>query len=292
MNVMTHSMQALRDLESDWLTASPRGPQTVRAYRNEIDRLARFLKLRGRENATLDDTLLEQFWSELTRGAWHETRGRPSTSSLDQSRRILSAFVTWMVREEKAPLSALTAVAKWRTPARRVDSESKADLPDRASPLPDLLRVSHLDAAAAALSYWTGATPRELAALSTEDVDTKRATVTFTQRGDAQQVVIPRRLARSLHALLVPGQKWVFRVGAERPTAAAMAQRVARWLASKNAGEVGSARALRSRFQQHARACGWNSDEIRSQLRRPSLPPPALAAPSHRRLNCLLPGSS
>lgn len=289
---MKRSLQALRELEDAWLAASPRAAHTLRAYRNELNRLGRFLHSRGRKTVVLDAALLERFWQEITRGAWHETtRNRPSANSLNQSRRILSAFVGWLVREEHAPVSVLAAVARWRTPAANPSAAGKSMPSGPAPPLSRLMRVSTLDGAAAAFCFWAGATPSELALLATADVDLAHAKVTLTQRTGRNTVAIPRRLARSLQPLLVPGQRWMFRLGAEPPTPAAMAQRVSRWLASLGAGEVGSARALRDHFQRHARARGWNSDEIRSQLRRPSLPPPALVAPSHRRLESLAPAS-
>lgn len=292
MIIMIHPPQPLRDLEEAWLAASPRGPHTLRAYRTELDRLARFLRSCGRDGAELDPGLLERFWRDLTRGVWHETRKPPSKSTLDQSRRILSAFVRWLVAQERVPVTLLTTVAAWHTPARKPSAaEGKGKL-SHGLPIARLLQVSDLDGAAAALCFWAGATPGELAALATVDVHPGRATVELVQRGIRRRVVLPRPLARSLKTLARAHQRWVFRVGVEPPTAAAMAQRVSRWLTQHGDGEVTSARSLRAQFQRHARANGWNSDEIRCQVRRPSLSPPPWAAPSHRRLAALIPSSS
>lgn len=285
---MTSHPQPLRDLENVWLAAAPRAAHTHRAYRTELDRLARFLRSRGRDTTVLDPDLLERFWSELLRGAWHETCQPPSMSTLDQSRRILSAFVRWLVQQEHGPASLLTAVAKWRTPKRAKPAMGRA-APPRSLPLSRLLEVPDLDGAAAALCFWAGATPRELAALATRHVHARQAQVELTQRGARRAVAIPRPLARALKSLITPQQVWVFRLGAEPPTAAAMAQRVARWLRDHGGGAVSSARSLRAHFQSHARAQGWSSDEIRGQLRRPSLAPPPLVSPSQQRLEALLP---
>ncbi len=283
-------MQALLDLESAWLAASPRTANTVRAYRTELDRLDRFLRARTREWRSLDAPLLERFWRELTRGAWHETRQLPSLNSLDQSRRIIAAFVRWLMREGRAPVPVLAAIASWRTPTERPVAPA-TDAP-RARPLPmtRLLRVSDLSGAAAALCFWTGATPSELSTLATADVDLPRATVTLTQHGARRTVAIPRPLVKSLQSLLAPvAGPWVFRTGPQPPTAAVMGQRVTRWLGAQGGGAGGSARALRAQFQHHARARGWSSDEIRGQLRRTTLPLPPATAPSHRQLAALVP---
>lgn len=288
MYIMIPSPQALRDLEDAWLATSPRTPNTMRAYRNELDRLGRFLSSCGRDVADLNATLLERFWSELTRGTWHETRQRPTASSIDQSRRIISAFVSWLVRQELAPVSALASLATWRSPVGRPQKAVADVAQDCLAPLPPLLRVSDLDGLAAAFCFWAGASPGELAGIAVADVDGQRAELSLTQRGVRRTVAIPRRLVRSLQSLLVPGQTWLFRVGAEPPSPAAMAQRVSRWLGNHGGGDVGSARALREQFQRHARAKGWNSDEIRSQMRRTSLPLPPLSPPSHQRLASLI----
>lgn len=285
---MEQTSQALQLLEAAWLAASPRRPDTVRAYRNELNRLRRFLQSSGRKDATLDAKLLERFWHGLIRGNWHSKRKRPSTRSIDQSRRILSAFVTWAVQQELAPVAALTAVAAWRTPSARLGQTGARASRGEEAPISALSRVSTLDGAAAALCFWVGATPRELAVLGTTDIDTRRAMVALTLRGERGEVAIPRSLSRSLQALVVPGQRWFFRRGAESPTPAAMAQRVSRWLASTGVTEISSARALRAEFKRHARERGWNSDEIGSQLRCRSLPTPVCAIPSHRRLDALL----
>ncbi|MBN8893843.1 MAG: hypothetical protein J0I71_03275 [Rhodanobacter sp.] len=286
---MTLRSQPLRDLENDWLAAAPRAAHTHRAYRTELDRLARFLRSRSRDTTDLDAALLERFWRESVRGAWHETRQPPSASTLDQSRRILSAFIRWLVQQEHGPASLLAAVAKWRTPERPTPASVRSAPSPQSLPLSRLLEVSNLDGAASALCFWTGATPRELAALATCHVHAGRAYVELTQRGVRRAVAIPRPLAHALKSLIAPRQVWVFRIGAEPPTAAAMAQRVARWLRDHGGGQVTSARSLRAHFQRHAQARGWTSDEIRGQLRRPSLAPPPLVSPSPRRLATLLP---
>ncbi len=160
-----------------------------------------------------------------------------------------------------------------------------------AVPLSRLLQVSDLDGAAAALCFWGGATPSELASLASAHVELSSAKVTFTQRSVSRTVAIPRPLAKSLKPLMVADQPWVFGRGCVQTTSAAMAQRVARWLNRQGEKEAGNARALRAYFQRYAEAHGWNSDEIRGQLRRPSLPPRPLASPSHRRLASLVPPS-
>ena len=289
MIIMIPRPQPLSDLESVWLAAAPRAAHTHRAYRTELDRLARFLQSRSRDTTGLDPALIERFWRELVRGAWHETRQPPSASTLDQSRRILSAFIRWLVQQEHGPASLLTAVAKWRTPERPTPASGRVAPSPRSLPLSRLLEVSDLDGAAAALCFWAGATPRELASLATRHVHAGHAHVELTQRGVRGAVAIPRQLAHALKSLIAPQQVWVFRLGAEPPTAAAMAQRVARWLRDHGGGEVTSARSLRAYFQRHARAHGWSSDEIRGQLWRPSLAPPPLVSPSPRRLATLLP---
>ncbi len=289
MIIMIPHPQPLRDLENVWLAATPRAAHTHRAYRTELDRLARFLRSRGRDTTGLDPALLERFWRELVRGAWHETRQPPSASTLDQSRRILSAFIRWLVQQEHGSVSLLTAVAKWRTPERSTPATGRMVASPRSLPLSRLLEVSDLDGAAAALCFWAGATPRELAALATRHVHEGHAHVELNQRGVLRAVAIPGQLAHALKSLIAPQQVWVFRLGAEPPTAAAMAQRVARWLRDHGGGEVTSARSLRAHFQRHARARGWSSDEIRGQLRRPSLALPPLVSPSPRRLTVLLP---
>lgn len=289
MFIMTARLQPLCDLENVWLAAAPRAAHTHRAYRTELDRLARFLRSRSRDTTELDPLLLARFWRELVRGAWHEKRQPPSASTLDQSRRILSAFIRWLVQQEHGPASLLTAVAKWRTPERPAPASACAVPSPRSLPLSRLLRVSDLDGVAAALCFWAGATPRELAALATRHVHAGHAHVELTQRGVRRAVAIPRPLAYALKSLIAPQQVWVFRLGPEPPTAAAMAQRVARWLRDHGGGDVTSARSLRAHFQRHARARGWSSDEIRGQLRRPSLAPPPLVSPSPRRLATLLP---
>jgi len=290
MNIMTHITQAPNELADAWLRASPRSAHTVRAYRNELDRLRRFLSARGCEWDRLDSALLERFWRELTCGSWHETQ-RPSASSLNQSRRIISAFMRWTVGLDLAPASVLTVVTNWRTPVERPRAEAGFATRGRSLPLTRLLQVPDLDGAAAALCFWAGATPNELSTLTIADVDLTRATVTLTLRGVRRTVAIPRPLAKSLQPLLVQAGPWVFQIGPTPASAAAMGQRVTRWLGRHGGGAVGSARALRAQFQRHARAVGWNSDEIRAQLRRPTLPLPLAPPPSHRQLATLVPAT-
>lgn len=286
MNIMKHLPQPLSKLEDAWLGETPRAEHTLRAYRTELDRLARFLRSRGHDGMGLNSPLLESFWRELIRGAWHETRQPPSASTLNQSRRILSAFVRWLVQQEMVPAALLATVGGWRTPA-----STRATASSCAVPLSRLLQVSDLDGAAAALCFWGGATPSELASLASAHVELSSAKVTFTQRSVSRTVAIPRPLAKSLKPLMVADQPWVFGRGCVQTTSAAMAQRVARWLNRQGEKEAGNARALRAYFQRYAEAHGWNSDEIRGQLRRPSLPPRPLASPSHRRLASLVPPS-
>jgi integrase len=286
---MIHKVQALSEFADTWLKASPRGTHTVRAYLTELDRLDQFLRKLGREWDRLDPHLLERFWRELTRGAWHETQQRPSASSLNQSRRIISAFLRWMVGQGLASTSVLPVMAGWHVPMGGPKTKVAITPRRRSLPVTRLLDVSELDAAAAAMCYWAGATPNELSALATADLDLPRATVTLTQRGVSRTVAIPRPLAKSLQPLLAKAGPWVFRAGPEPPSAAAMGQRVARWLGSHGGGALGSARALRAQFQRHAQAVGWSNDDIRAQLRRPTLPLPLAPAPSHRQLAALVP---
>ena len=271
-----------------WLKAAPRGVHTVRAYLTELNRLDQFLRRAGRDWRQMDAALLARFWTALTRGALHETPRPPSSRSLDQSRRIISAFLRWMVEQGHAPVAALTAIAAWRTPASAPSQGRSFSAPVGTLPLTHLINVAELDAAAAALCYWAGATPLELASLARGDVDLSQSQVTLTQRNVRRTVAIPRPLAKSLLPLLANARPWVFGPAAQPPSAAAMGRRVARWLTRHGAGST-SARALRTQFQCHAQAGGWTNDEIRAQLRRPSLPLPPAAAPTQRHLAALVP---
>jgi site-specific recombinase XerC len=288
---MAHKQQSLRDLERVWLAATPRSEHTLRAYRTELDRLARFLRSYGCDEAGLEPPLLERFWRELIRGGLHDTSQPPSASTIDQSRRILSAFIRWLVQQEMAPVALLATVLAWRTPKGVKPVSNCAAPARRALPLSCLLQVSDLDGAAASLCFWVGATPSELASLAGAHVKPSSAKVTLTQRGISRTVAMPRPLAKSLNALIRADQPWVFGRGGVPSTPAAIAQRVARWLNRFDGSNVSSARALRAYFQCYAEARGWNSDEIRGQLRRSSLPPRQLASPSHRRLAVLIPSS-
>lgn len=287
MIIMKSITQALDAAADAWLEAVPRAHNTARSYRTELDRLLRFAR---RHDASVDARALARFWRGLCKGAWHETRQPPTPRSLDQSRRILSAFIRSLVQQELAPASALIAVAAWRTPAPR-EPTSRADARRmRSIPIARLLHVSDLDAAAAALCFWVGATPGELAALLLQDVDLVHARITLTQQGVRRTVAIPRLLAKAFEPLFAHAHgPWAFRVGPERTTAAALGQRVARWLRVQG-GEVTSARALRALFQRFALSKGWSGDDVRAQLRRPRLPLPPAKSPSHRKLATLAGG--
>lgn len=271
-----------------WLQASPRGAHAMRAYLTEVSRLDQFLRTKGRDWRQLDATVLARFWAELIRGALHEIPHPPSARSLDQSRRIISAFLRWMVEQGHAPVAVLPALGTWRTPERTTPSPRTASTRAGALPLTELVNVSTLDAAAAALCYWAGATPQQLSSLAKADVDLPQAQVTLTQREVRRTVAIPRSLAKGLQPLLTGAGPWVFGTSAQAPSAAAMGRRVARWLTRHGAGST-SARALHAQFQQHAHASGWTTDEIRAQLRRPNLPLPPTKAPTHRHLSMLVP---
>lgn len=276
------------ELADAWLKASPRGTHAARAYLTEVSRLDRFLRAKGRDWSQLDTAVLTRFWATLIRGALHEIPRPPSTGSLDQSRRIISAFLRWMVEQGHAPVSVLAAVGAWRTPDRAAPAPLTASTRTGVLPLTELVSVSNLDAAAAALCYWAGATPQQLSSLAKADVDLPQARVTLTQRDVRRTVAIPRSLAKGLQPLLTAPGPWVFATSAQAPSAAAMGRRVARWLTRHGAGST-SARALHAQFQRHAHASGWTTDEIRAQLRRPNLTFPLTKAPAHRHLSMLVP---
>jgi len=139
-----------------------------------------------------------------------------------------------------------------------------------------------LDEAAAALSFWTGASPSELASLEIAALDWAQSQVRIARRQSFSAVALPDELTTDLRALASDGRTYLFG-RSQPPSAGAVAQRISRWATNQRVAST-SARRLRSRFLDLAKQAGWSSDEIRGQLRRLNLPLEAPQAPLAGRL--------
>lgn len=274
------------DALADWLDACNLTEGSRRAYRAEVARLQRYLARRHLALDDVDSALLRRFWAGLQRGRWHETRQTPTAGSQQQSRRIIAAFLRWAVQHGRVAASCLSAVRAWRVDGATTAAASPVR-PLSAVQLRRLLDASDLDAAAAALCFWTGATPRELSALRLVNIDLDAGHVTLARRHRGETVAIPRVLARALAKLLPAVGPYVFG-GTASASPAALSQRIRRWVRTLHVGQLGSARALRAHFHAHAEAAGWSGDEIRAQLRRPSLPLSPATPPAVRRLDAVV----
>lgn len=269
------------DLLSTWLTSTPLAAHTQRAYRTEVSRLLSFTAGRNIPLDGLEPRQLNRFWRQLVSGRLHHVDTTPSPGSLQQSRRIISAFLRWCVTQKCAPVELLAELDRWSIPESQ--ERSHTSHPRQTSlPISSLVRAWDLNAAAAALSFWTGATPGELASLKTAAIDGVENQVTIRRRQTMSTVALPEKLGADLRALASDGRVYLFGAN-DPPSAASVAQRISRWSTAHNAS-MGSARRLRWQFLDMAKQAGWSSDEIRGQLRRPHLGLNAAAPPTLERL--------
>ncbi|WP_201313204.1 hypothetical protein [Dyella sp. EPa41] len=212
---------------------------------------------------------LSRFWKQLVTGRRHQVDSAPSQGSLQQSRRIVSAFLRWCVTQRHASVELLAELDRWSLP--RPKKASRATRPRHAqAPIGGLVHIQNLDAAAAALSFWTGATPGELASLEVTAFDWNQSLITIQRRDSRSTVVLPEALTADLRAIVTDGRTFLFNPE-HAPSAASVAQRISRWAARQHTSST-SARRLRARFLDLAKDAGWSSDEIRGQLRRLDLP--------------------
>lgn len=274
------------DVFATWLEESELTADSRQAYQTELKRLQRYLVQRRVDMGDVDAALLRRFWAGVKRGRWHETTKAPAASSLQQSRRIIGAFVRWAVQHEWVTPSSLGALREWRVeaaPSVRVTEVPKLS----AGQMRCLLEVEDWDAAAAALSFWVGATPLELSALRLNEIDLREGRITLAGRGPGTTVALPKALSRALTKLPADVEPYVFG-GSTPASAAAVSQRIRRWLHVNPIGQLSCARELRGYFHVHATSAGWSGDEIRAQLRRPSLRLSASPPPAVRRLESLV----
>lgn len=269
------------DLLSIWLASAPLATHTQRAYRTEVGRLVSFIERRNIPLDELEPRLLKRFWRDLVSGRMHRVDTTPSPGSLQQSRRIVSAFLRWSVTQGHASVELLAELDQWSIPESPEPSVTACARQTSIS-ISHLIRARDLNAAAAALSFWTGATPGELASLKTAAIGGVESQVTIRRRQTLSTVMLPEELGADLKALASDGRAYFFGTHAP-PSSASIAQRIARWSVEHNA-LMGSARRLRRRFLDLAKQAGWNSDEIRSQMRRPHLELNAAAPPTSERL--------
>ncbi len=261
------------DMVSTWLKSASLAPHTERAYRVEVDRFMVYLDRRNLALAELGSRQLERFWAQLRRGRLHNVATLPSHGSLQQSRRILCAFLRWCAAAQLTPPDILTELR--RSSVRETEAHGR---PVRATPsavpVANLLRIADLDGAAAALSFWAGASPQELGALRTDAFDWAQSQVTIARRSAETSVVLPESLSASLRVLARGKHTYFF--GHDAPaSAASIAYRISKW-GKRQGSATASARALRARFLEMAKLAGWTPDEIRGQMRRRKL---ALDAP-------------
>lgn len=269
---------------SDWLNSSLLSRHTQRAYRNEVERLTTYLKDRRVLLSDLQVRHLNRFWAQLVEGRMHKVDHPPSAGSMQQSRRILSAYLRWCVSQKIVGPGALAALDLWDVKATPADN--LPPVPSRSSAsVYLLLSVKDMDAAAAALSFWTGASPQELAQIESSEFDWQCSEATIKRRNSDSTIALPRKLSASLRHLVKEEQPYFF--GGEEPsTAAEMAGRIARWGKRHGVNTV-SARSLRAQFLKLASDAGWRPDEIRNQLRRCDLDLPPTPPPSAGRLALL-----
>ena len=272
------------DLPSTWLSTRDLRDNTRRAYEQEVERWMAFMRSKRLTWPRLCAAHVNHFRAQLESGVLHALGSQPSEGSMRQCRRIVSAFVRWVVAEERAAPAVLAGLDQWREDAPA--SEGKTSFPRLTTHdfEPSTRGGGSRDKLAVALSYWTGATPAELAQLKTSAISTT-GQVTFARYGRRDTVRVPRELAAAIVRVAAP-ERFVFG-GTSPPSPATMALRIRRYLEAQSPGGPRTARELRAAFIARARSAGWNLEEIRVQLRRPHLVAPPVPAPPSERLSAL-----
>lgn len=269
---------------TDWLESNSLTALTQRSYRTEVERFTAFLEVRRASLPELQSRHLKRFWAQLIDGRLHRSGRRPKAGSAQQSRRIVSAYLRWCVAHGFAPSDILSSLDEWEIPAGAPELKNRSAVSPMA-PMALLLEAADLDNAAAALSFWSGASPQELATVQIAAFDWTLATFAVDRGSTTSSVTLPRSLADSLQRLGSEHKRYLF--GDDHPsTAVSVARRIARWGNRCGAGAV-SARSLRAQFLSLAQSAGWTTDEIRNQVRRVDLRLPMSPPPPPERLAVL-----
>lgn len=293
----------LAEMAERWLDQLVIQDLTRRAYRAELDRFLKWACAENISESKLDAYQFEQFAACLSSDRARELAivdlERPLlSSSLEQARRILSAWLRWAAAREWVS-SDLAVPAPWPKP----DRTSTRSPPVSATRLKGLLVVSTPSTEHSAcrekfvvgLSFWLGLSPTEIAALARDDVQVRGNHLEVgvaSAAGDPEIRVGPMALRKLWLAYDRQRGASVSAVTSLQDSRHVTSHTVARIIRQAfdrpeyDADElVVNARGLRRSFVAHAAEHGWSSDDVKHHLRRRSLPGVKFPTPSRRDWN-------
>ena len=215
-------------------------PQTVKAYRSDVEAFSRWCVQQKVDPATLDHRQARAYLANLRQARYAErTRARKLSS--------LRTFYAWLRREELSSSDAMDAVAGAKThrhlPVAADVDDVVAMLETIDTSTPEGLR----DAAQIELMFACGARIAEVAALKVTDIDRSQRQVRLFGKGSKERLVpLYNRALKALEAYLDLG----------RPVLAAKAKTSSSQLFLSSQGKPMSADSLRLRMEAAVAAAG------------------------------------
>lgn len=284
MDSSTPLIKQILGVGDQWLDASPRQPATQRAYRIEIQRFARWLAATGAGQAPqfpanvvmayLDDIASDDPKAHSRTGVSRTLKA----SSVLQTKRILTALLMWAAETGQLPLALATQGRRWKRRAPEYLGEQHHDAPARPPVRTPLSEEGKARSAfVTALSYWTGASPQQIARLRRRSLKVEgvvlqvhlpdgsgQMTVSY---GPPAMVTMWRRLKELSHS----SEFAIVRLGCASPVSPST---ISRELRQATPGNGSNARALRRAGIETLRGQGWPEAVVLRQYRRRSLAQP------------------
>lgn len=276
------------ELSNRWLDELSVSESTQRSYRLELGRLRRWSALEGLTPAELGHAHVGRFAAMISSARKSELAmlgiSKPLlSSSLDQARRIVCAWLRWAVAGGWVPADALLPTAwpevtRIPTEPRPLSTPALRKATLGISPSESATADQARQAFVTGLAFWLGLGPAEISALQTVDVRSRsgaiRVRLSRGRKGPASWQYGPTSLLRAwktYQAAKTPSSFAVSSAGGSKVTAGTVARiiRSASPTRGRHAeSDAMSATRLRQAFIDQALDHGWSSDELLQHLRR------------------------
>ena len=174
------------------LRAEGRSPDTLRFYTDSLESFRRFL---ARPTVTVADIFPQdcrEYMANL-----HARGSRPAT--VDDRRRALARFFTWLLEEEEIPTSPMARIKPVRVPVMVIPSYTHEDIDKLLNNCSTRSHEDVRDKALILMLYDTGLRLREIAGLEIDDIDWNTGRIKVFGKGAKERFVgMGSRLQRAL----------------------------------------------------------------------------------------------
>ena len=298
MHIMAHMSRTavnvphnVRELADLWLVEIDVSGVTQRAYRLELERFIRWVRVAGVAFSELNSQSFADFGNCICsdRPAILQPLGvsKPLlASSLGQTRRIVGAWLRWAAAEGWASASLATpsewpivyrkSMPKKIIAARQLDHVLSPNIKRKRLGL----RKSR-EQFVAGLTFWLGLSPHEIAKLRRDDIRIREGRFELLTKEDDRFIGWTLAPDPLLHAWKSYEKERgtskfaVTDIRTRNEVSVATIKRIVRGIrtpkADENATESINCRELRRSFIKHAIDCGWSSDDLKRHLRRQTI---------------------